>query len=57
MSVSAQQLAFCLHGSSQNDADIYAMINAGSTDVDFGIHERRNWRVAAYRQYGLGEFR
>ena len=39
MSPNSQQLAFCLHGESQNDADIYMMINAGPDPVEFGIQE------------------
>ena len=39
MSESSNQLAFCLHGASQQDADIYVMINAGTAAVDFGIFE------------------
>ena len=33
------QLAYCLHGVSQNDADIYVMINSAVEAIDFGIHE------------------
>jgi len=33
------QLAYCLHGASQNDADIYVMINSADEAIDFGIHE------------------
>tara|TARA_R110002049_G_scaffold4601_4_gene31880 strand:+ start:119816 stop:121915 length:2100 start_codon:yes stop_codon:yes gene_type:complete len=39
MSHASQQLAFCLHGESQNDSDIYVMINVSSEAVRFGIHE------------------
>ncbi|MDZ4851388.1 MAG: isoamylase [Pirellulaceae bacterium] len=33
------QLAYCLHGASQNDTDIYVMINSADEAIDFGIHE------------------
>jgi glycogen operon protein len=33
------QLAYCLHGASQNDADIYVMINSADEAINFGIHE------------------
>ncbi|QDT12676.1 glycogen debranching protein [Planctomycetes bacterium K23_9] len=39
LSAPSQQLAFCLHGGSQNDDDIYVIINAADTPVEFGIHE------------------
>lgn len=39
MSPTSQQLAYCLHGASQNDTDLYVMINADSHSIDFGIHE------------------
>jgi glycogen operon protein len=32
-------LAFCLHGASQNDVDVYVMINAYWQDLDFQIQE------------------
>jgi isoamylase len=32
-------LAFCLHGSSQQDRDIYVMINAYWEDLDFRVQE------------------
>jgi len=35
----AKTLAFCLHGKSEQDADIYVMINAASNTCIFGIHE------------------
>ena len=35
----SHSLAFCLHGASQNDADIYAMINAWNEDLTFTIQE------------------
>jgi glycogen operon protein len=34
-------LAFCLHGTSQNDTDIYVLINAYSMDLHFLIQEGR----------------
>lgn len=39
MSPGSHQLAFCLHGASQDDDDLYVMINAGLTPAEFGIHE------------------
>ncbi|TWU44415.1 Glycogen debranching enzyme [Novipirellula aureliae] len=46
MSPTSQQLAFCLHGASQNDTDLYVMINAADATVEFGIHEGASgsWR-------------
>ncbi|MDZ4850983.1 MAG: isoamylase [Pirellulaceae bacterium] len=46
MSESSKKLAFCLHGGSQADVDIYTMINAGLEPVTFGIFEGvvGNWR-------------
>ncbi len=40
MSPSSQQLAYCLHGASQGDSDLYVMINAAPQDIDFGIQEK-----------------
>lgn len=39
-------LAYCLHGASQNDHDIYVMINAWCQDLTFTIQEgvAANWR-------------
>jgi glycogen operon protein len=39
MSPSSQQLAYCLHGASQNDIDLYVMINTAAQPIDFGIQE------------------
>lgn len=39
MSSSSRTLAFCLHGSSQSDDDLYVMINSSPQEVRFGIHE------------------
>ncbi|MEO8270878.1 MAG: glycogen-debranching protein, partial [Aureliella sp.] len=46
LSPTSLQLAFCLHGCSQADVDIYAMINAGDTAIVFGIQEGTtgSWR-------------
>src|SRR5690606_24338722 len=48
MSAESRQLAFCLHGASQNDVDIYVMINAAPTSIEFGIQEGMigTWKVA-----------
>lgn len=40
MSPSSQQLAYCLHGASQDDTDIYVMANASPESIEFGIQER-----------------
>jgi len=49
MSHNSHSLAFCLHGSSQGDDDIYVMINAHGEDVGFTIQEGdpRQWRRIA----------
>jgi isoamylase len=39
MSTGSRTLAFCLHGGSQQDQDVYVMINAHWDDLGFGIHE------------------
>ncbi|QDV48372.1 glycogen debranching protein [Gimesia fumaroli] len=39
MSSESHSLAYCLHGSSQHDNDLYVMINASSQTLKFGIHE------------------
>lgn len=39
MSPTSQQLAYCLHGASQNDTNLYVMINAGPEPIEFGIQE------------------
>ena len=46
LSPDSKQLAFCLHGASQDDADLYAMVNADSSDLSFGIHDlsARGWK-------------
>jgi glycogen operon protein len=48
MSSESRQLAYCLHGESQSDKDIYVMINAGSESIEFGIQEWafEKWRLA-----------
>ena len=40
------QLAYCLHGASQGDQDLYVMINGGAADVWFTVQEGvpRDWR-------------
>jgi isoamylase len=35
----SHQLAYCLHGASQNDRDLYVMINAGPGEVAFRLQE------------------
>lgn len=39
LSFDSHTLSFCLHGASQNDADLYVMINAFWEDLDFKIQE------------------
>jgi glycogen operon protein len=44
-----QTLAYCLHGASQHDDDIYVMVNSGAHEVRFQIHEGdyRKWLLVA----------
>jgi len=46
LSPQSHTLAFCLHGASENDQDIYVMINAYWQDLTFTIQEGdpRNWK-------------
>ena len=46
LSNDSRSLAFCLHGSSQNDDDIYVMINAYWEELEFHIQEgtAEQWR-------------
>ncbi len=39
LSPTSQQLAYCLHGASQNDTDLYVMINASPDPIEFGVQE------------------
>jgi isoamylase len=39
LSPNSHSLAFCLHGASQNDADIYVMINAYWDNLEFHVQE------------------
>jgi isoamylase len=39
LSYDSRTLAFCLHGASQNDDDIYVMINAFWEELDFEVQE------------------
>ncbi|QDU74601.1 Glycogen debranching enzyme [Bremerella volcania] len=41
MTAESRTLAYCLHGSSQRDDDLYVMVNASSEVVRFGLHEGR----------------
>ena len=45
LSFDSRQLAFCLHGASQGDADLYVMFNMAPEDVAFEIQEGpvRRW--------------
>ena len=40
----ARTLAYCLRGQSQNDNDLYVLINAHWEDVDFAIQESYGWK-------------
>ena len=40
LSTESRTLAFCLHGGSHNDLDIYAMINGSSQDMVFAVQEK-----------------
>jgi isoamylase len=40
----ARRLAYCLRGQSQNDNDLYVMINAHWEDADFAIQESYGWK-------------
>jgi isoamylase len=44
-----QTLAYCLHGASVSDSDIYAMVNGSPRDVKFRIQEgrARDWLLVA----------
>jgi glycogen operon protein len=46
LSWDSRSLAFCLHGASIGDLDIYVLINAFWEPLDFGIHEGApgDWR-------------
>ena len=48
MSADSRSLAYCLHGASQGDGDLYVMINSSSEALRFGIHEGTpgQWRRA-----------
>lgn len=39
LSHQARAIAWCLHGSSQNDTDLYVMVNSNDCEMEFGIHE------------------
>ena len=41
LSYDSRSLAFCLHGASQGDDDIYVMINAYWEELDFDLQEGR----------------
>jgi isoamylase len=43
-SFEARTLAYCLRGQSQNDSDLYVLINAHWEDVDFTIQEGYGWK-------------
>ena len=44
-----QTLAYCLHGASLNDDDIYVMVNSGANEVRFHVQEGRasDWLLVA----------
>jgi glycogen operon protein len=39
LSLNSHTLAYCLHGASQNDNDLYVMINAYWEDLTFAVQE------------------
>jgi len=39
LSPDSHSLAFCLHGASHGDDDLYVMINAYWEELDFGVQE------------------
>ncbi len=44
-SPSSRQLAYCLRGASQDDQDLYVMINGGTRSLEFAIQDAaRSWR-------------
>jgi glycogen operon protein len=45
LSPGSRQLAFCLHGASQSDVDLYVMINMAPEDMTFEVQEgtARRW--------------
>jgi len=43
-SAEERMLAYCLRGQTQNDNDLYVMINAYWEDLDFAIQEDYGWR-------------
>jgi glycogen operon protein len=49
LSYDSHSLAFCLHGASQGDDDIYAMINSYWEELEFQIHEgtAQEWKRIA----------
>jgi glycogen operon protein len=46
LSPDSRSLAYCLHGASQGDTDLYVMINAGQENLAFEVQEGRpeQWR-------------
>jgi glycogen operon protein len=46
LSYDSRTLAYGLHGLSQNDRDLYVMINAYWGDLDFAIQEGGDWKRA-----------
>ena len=59
LSHDSHSLAFCLHGASQNDDDIYVMINAFWEKLDFVLQEgpARDWkRIVDTNLHGPDDF-
>jgi glycogen operon protein len=48
MSATSRSLAFCLHGASQDDGDLYVMISGSTEELRFGIQEGMpgQWQLA-----------
>ncbi len=57
LSESSQALAWCLHGSSQQDDDLYVMVNSHDYELEFGIHEGAagQWRRVVDTSGATGE--
>jgi glycogen operon protein len=44
--ISQRTIAWCLHGASQGDCDLYVMVNASAEPVVFVLQESRPWHLA-----------
>ena len=55
LSHESRSVAYCLHGASHGDCDLYVMINAYHEPLDFEIQEKRPGRVATSNRHGAGQ--